>query len=92
MQYLADGAMCSCYTAQLAGHGTVVVKKPSRRSSEVGPVAFWWGHAVGVRLRDVPCVVAPHAPPGPLVCISFRDTAFIVPWQVDVCHVYMQQQ
>lgn len=37
MEYLADGAMCSCYTAHLKGHGTVVVKKPSRRSNEVSP-------------------------------------------------------
>ncbi|CAB1118510.1 unnamed protein product [Ectocarpus sp. CCAP 1310/34] len=34
LKHLADGAMCSCYTAHLAGHGTVVVKKPSRRSNE----------------------------------------------------------
>ncbi|CAM9460232.1 unnamed protein product [Pylaiella littoralis] len=34
LQHLADGAMCSCFTAELEGYGTVVVKKPSRRSNE----------------------------------------------------------
>lgn len=35
LRHLADGAMCSCFTAELEGYGTVVVKKPSRRSNEV---------------------------------------------------------
>lgn len=35
LQHLADGAMCSCYTAELEGHGIVVVKKPSEHSNEV---------------------------------------------------------
>lgn len=35
LQHLADGAMCSCYTAELEGHGIVVVKKPSDHSNEV---------------------------------------------------------
>ena len=60
MQYLADGAMCSCYTAQLAGHGTVVVKKPSRRSSEVSRSLVVEHAVVGVRRRDVPCAVVPQ--------------------------------
>lgn len=36
IQHLADGAMCSCYTAQLGGC-TVVIKKPSPSSREVCP-------------------------------------------------------
>lgn len=34
LEHLADGAMCSCYTAELDGV-VVVVKKPSHKSNEV---------------------------------------------------------
>lgn len=34
-RHLADGAMCSCYTAELEGV-TVVVKRPNKNSREVG--------------------------------------------------------
>lgn len=35
IEHLADGAMCSCYTATLALNGPVVIKKPGKHSHEV---------------------------------------------------------
>ena len=35
IEHLADGAMCSCYTATLAQNGRVVIKNPGKHSHEV---------------------------------------------------------
>lgn len=42
LEHLADGAMCSCYTAELDGV-VVVVKKPSHKSNEVRFVCVSYG-------------------------------------------------